>query len=179
MASGKTTFGRALARRLGYDFVDLDFYISQRFRKSIADLFAEHGEAWFRERESALLRELGGFDRTVIACGGGTPCFDYNMDYMNANGLTVLLEASEDCTVRRLLQAKGKRPLVEGKTDEELREFIRSHKAARKPFYSKARIVQPSDDLESSRRIDRTVSEFLNNLRKPDDIIDLTKNAIK
>ncbi len=161
MASGKTTFGRALARRLGYDFVDLDFYIRQRFRKSIPELFAEYGEQWFRDRESALLREVGEFDRTVIACGGGTPCFDDNMAYMNGRGLTVLLEASEECTLRRLLRAKGKRPLTAGKDDGELREFIRSHKKEREPFYSQAQVRQASDDLESSRQIDRTVSEFL------------------
>lgn len=161
MASGKTTFGRALARRLGYDFIDLDFYIRQRFRKSIPELFAEYGEEWFRERENALLREVGEFDRVVIACGGGTPCSEGNMDYMNSRGLTVLLEASEESTLRRLLLAKGKRPLTAGKSPEELREYIRTHKQCRMPFYSQARITQPSDDLESTRQINRTVDEFL------------------
>ena len=162
MASGKTTFGRALARRLGYEFIDLDFYITQRFRRSVAQLFAEKGEAWFRARESDMLREIGEMDNTVIACGGGTPCFDDNMEFMNSHGLTVLLEASEDCTLRRLLEAKkGKRPLTAGKSPDELREFIRTHKAERAPFYGKARLLLPSDDLESSRQIDLTVDRFL------------------
>ncbi len=161
MASGKTTFGRALARRLNYDFIDLDFFIQQRFRKSIPELFAEYGEDWFRKRESSLLREIGEFDRTVIACGGGTPCFDNNMDFMNSRGLTVLLEASEECTLRRLREARGKRPLTAGKSPDELRDFIRTHKVAREQYYSQAAIVQPSDDLETANRISHTVDSFL------------------
>lgn len=161
MASGKTTFGRALAARLGYDFIDLDFYISQRFRKNITELFEQKGEAWFRERERDLLREVGDLERTVISCGGGTPCFHDNMDYMNSRGLTVLLEASDECTVRRLLMAKGKRPLTAGKSREELLEFVRSHKRERAPFYEQAAVRQPSDDLESVRQIDGTVTAFL------------------
>lgn len=165
MASGKTTFGRALAKRLGYTFTDLDFYISQRFRKSIPQLFAEKGEEWFRERERDLLREIGEFDNTVIACGGGTPCHHDNMAYMNSKGVTVLLEASEECTLRRLKEAPGKRPLLAGKTEEELRGYIREHKASRAPHYNQAAIRQPSDDLESKSQIQSTVEDFLKKLQ--------------
>ena len=161
MASGKTTFGRALAKRLDYDFIDLDFFIQQRFHRTIPQLFSEYGEEWFRKRECALLREIGELDRTVIACGGGTPCFDDNMEYMNSRGLTVLLEASDECTLRRLTEARGKRPLTEGKTPDELRSFIRSHKEERARFYSHAAVTQLSDDLESAAQITATVDDFL------------------
>lgn len=74
MASGKTTLGRALARELGFRFIDLDFYIEQRFRHRIPELFAHNGEAGFRDIEGRMLRESGEFCDTVVSCGGGTPC---------------------------------------------------------------------------------------------------------
>jgi len=70
-ASGKTTFGRALARRLGREFIDLDFCITQRFRASVAEIFARDGEEAFRRREAAMLREVGEMEDVVVACGGG------------------------------------------------------------------------------------------------------------
>lgn len=161
MASGKTTFGRALARRIGYQFIDLDFYIEQRFRKSVSELFAIHGEEWFRERERDLLREIGEIDHAIIACGGGTPCFFDNMDWMNAHGLTVCLEATDECTVRRIILGRRKRPLAADKSPEELMEFVRAHKSSRAPFYNRARITFPSDQLESSSMIRNSVNRFL------------------
>lgn len=83
-ASGKTTFGRALARRLGREFIDLDFCITQRFRASVAEIFARDGEEAFRRREAAMLREVGEMEDVVVACGGGTPCFSSNMEYERA-----------------------------------------------------------------------------------------------
>lgn len=164
MASGKTTFGRALARRLGREFIDLDFYIEQRFRKKITELFAEKGEDEFRRMESEMLREAGEFCDVVVSCGGGTPCYHSNMDYMNERGLTVLLEADTECTVRRMLQAEGKRPLVNGKSEEELREYVSAHKEARRPYYSQAAVTIRSEQLEDRRQIAETVERFLEKL---------------
>ena len=120
MACGKTTFGRALARRLGYDFIDLDFYIEQRFRRSVRQIFADSGEEEFRRLEASMLREAGEFENVVVACGGGTPCFFDNMEYMNSRGTTVWLQASVRRTVERLLRAVGKRPLTAQVSPEEL-----------------------------------------------------------
>lgn len=72
MASGKTTFGRALARQTGMQFIDLDFYIEQRYRSTVSKIFAEKGEDEFRRIEREMLREAGEFEDVVISCGGGT-----------------------------------------------------------------------------------------------------------
>lgn len=161
MACGKTTFGRALARRLGMDFIDLDFYIEQRFRKSIAQIFAEKGEEEFRKMESAMLREVGEFENVIISCGGGTPCFHDNIDYMLGRGDVVWLQASVDRIVERLIINSSRRPLMKGKSPDELREAVEAGLAARDKYYSRANIHFQSDQLEDRRQIDTTISAFL------------------
>ena len=121
MASGKTTFGRALAHRMGREFIDLDFYIEQRFRKTIAEIFSEKGEEEFRRMETAMLRETGEFDNVVISCGGGTPCFNNNMEYMLSRSDVVWLDATVDRIVERLVINSSRRPLIKGKSPEEIR----------------------------------------------------------
>lgn len=158
MASGKTTLGRAFARATGMQFIDLDFYIEQRYRKSISRIFEEMGEERFREIERVALREVGEFCDTIISCGGGTPCFFDNMDFMNSRGVTVWLDATVDCTVKRLLEAKGKRPIAERHSPEALPEFVRTHLAERLPYYSRARHRLPSDQLESREQISEMIS---------------------
>lgn len=166
MGSGKTTFGRALARRLHLEFIDLDFYIRQRFRRTVSEIFAEQGEARFREMESAMLREVGEFENVVVSCGGGTPCFGDNMEFMNSRGLTVRLTAGMKCLVDRLLRGGSKRPIVAGKTEEELYDFVASHLAEREPFYSRAQVTFNGENLENSRQIGESVELFLDELRK-------------
>lgn len=161
MACGKTTFGRALAHRTGLEFIDLDFYIEQRFRKSITDIFAEKGEGEFRRIEAAMLRETGEFENVVIACGGGTPCFHDNMDYMLSRGEVVWLEASPERITERLVINSARRPLMKGKTPEEIRAAVEEGLAKRTPYYSRANIRFNGEQLEDKRQIDRTVTAFL------------------
>lgn len=163
MASGKTTFGRALARHTGMQHIDLDFYIEQRFHTTVRDLFAKKGEAEFRRIEGAMLREVGEMEDTVISCGGGTPCFGDNIDWMNSHGLTVCLKASEDITADRIIQAAGKRPLMAGKSREEIIETMRRHMEVRSPFYDKASIVISGDSLENRQQISASVENFVKN----------------
>lgn len=94
--------------------------------KSISDLFAERGEDGFRLLEQKMLHEAGEFENVLIACGGGTPCFFDNMDYMNHTGETVFLDVCPEVLFRRLKIAKAKRPLLANKTDEELMQVITS-----------------------------------------------------
>lgn len=161
MAAGKTTFGRALAHRLGMQFIDLDFFITQRFHTSVSEIFRSKGEERFRSIETNILREVGEFDDVIISCGGGTPCHSGNIGYMNSRGITVLLEASLERTLERIRLAPGKRPLIVGKSDGELREYILRHKDARAPFYNAAQIHIPSDALESRAQIASTIDAFL------------------
>ena len=119
MGAGKTTLGKAFAREMNVPFIDLDWYIEERFHKSIRELFTERGEASFRELERNMLHEVGEFEDVVVSTGGGTPCFFDNMEYMNGCGQTVFLDVHPDILFRRLRVAKQQRPILQGKTDED------------------------------------------------------------
>lgn len=92
MGAGKTTIGRALAKELDMPFYDLDWYIENRMRKTIRQIFDERGEEGFRTIEKSMLHEVAEFENVIISCGGGTPCFFDNMEYMNQQGETCYLE---------------------------------------------------------------------------------------
>jgi shikimate kinase len=161
MGSGKSTLGRAVGNVAEIDFIDLDNYIEGRYHKSIKQIFAEHGEEGFRRIERAMLHEVSDFEDVLVACGGGTPCFFDNMEYMNAHGTTVFLNASIDCLHDRLIKGRSKRPLIMNMTDDELRQFIIKALDARMPHYSKARYTFDSEKLESRRQIGDTVNRFI------------------
>lgn len=139
MGAGKTTVGKALARELGLQFYDLDWYIESRQHKTVPQIFAERGEDGFRRIEHNMLHEVAEFEDVVISCGGGTPCFFDNIDYMNAQGDVVYLKADPEVLYRHLLMGKTERPLLKGKSPEELVAFIKEQLARREPFYTKAR----------------------------------------
>ena len=143
--------------------IDLDFYIEQRFHCTVREIFDRKGEAEFRRIEGAMLREVGEMEDTVVSCGGGTPCFGDNMDYMNAHGLTVCLRANDDVIADRILEAGAKRPLMAGKSRAEVLETLREHMAVRKPFYDRAMTVISGDRLENKRQIEETVDDFIKN----------------
>jgi shikimate kinase len=160
MGAGKTTLGKLLAKDLGVEFIDLDGYIEARFHKTVSDIFAERGESGFRELERNMLQEVGTFDNVVISAGGGTPCFFDNMDFMNANGQTVFLDAGVDVLFNRLKVAKQQRPILRDKSDDELKSFIVKALAGRMPFYSKANYRFCADELESRSQINNSVKRL-------------------
>lgn len=161
MGCGKTTLGRALGSAMNLEFIDLDFYITQRFRKSVNEIFAEKGEAEFRRIEREMLREVGEFSDVIVACGGGTPCHFDNMDYMNSRGLTLWLQASRERLIERLVLGAHKRPLIAGKSREEIGAHLDKTLAARTPDYSKAKMTVDSSRLETRSQISETVAELL------------------
>ncbi len=160
MGAGKTTLGKAFARELNVPFIDLDWYIEERFHKSIRDLFALHGEEGFREIERGMLHEVGEFENLVISTGGGTPCFFDNMDYMNSHGQTVFLDVAPDVLFNRLRLSTRQRPILQGKTDDELRAFIVEALEKRSPFYLQSRYRFDAGKLENRRQIAASVQEL-------------------
>lgn len=160
MGAGKTTLGKAFAREMKVPFIDLDWYIEERFHKSIPELFRERGEEAFRELERRMLHEAGEFEDVVISTGGGTPCFFDNMDYMNRQGQTVFLDVHPDILFCRLRVATQQRPILQGKTDEELRAFIVEALGKRAPFYGQARYRFDAGRLESRRQIAESVEQL-------------------
>ena len=144
--SGKTTLGRSLATYLRVSFVDLDHYIERREGKSVRRIFEKTGETWFRKTEALALRQATDeYDQAVIATGGGTPCFAGNMDFINRHGLSVFLQVPFTEILSRM-KAEGiaARPLLAGKTDEQLQQFFSETLAARQLFYQQAALTYAS-----------------------------------
>jgi shikimate kinase len=147
MGSGKTTYGKLMGKELDLSFVDLDAYIEQKNRKTISQLFEEFGEEGFRKLEKDALHEVADFEKTVIATGGGTPCFSDNMEYMNAHGDTFYLRTSVRELRDRLKMSKTKRPLIQGKDPRELEDYIANSLEKREGFYLKSKYILETDDL--------------------------------
>ena len=160
MGSGKTTVGKALSKDLGIPFYDLDWYIESRMRKTVAQIFAERGEEGFRKIEHNMLHEVAEFENVIISCGGGTPCFFDNMDYMNGQGETVYLQASPDVRYNHLKMGKTERPLLKNKTPEEMQVFIAEQLEKREPYYSKAKHTLNVDLLENYEKIKISVAKM-------------------
>ena len=157
MCVGKTTIGKELATRRGQMFYDLDWYIEERFRKRVPQIFAEEGEEAFRKKERNMLHEVAEFENVVVSCGGGTPCFFDNIDYMNQAAEVIYLKASPETILSHLKISKGKRPLLEGMTPEELQTFVTDQIQTREDFYLRARHVVDVDVLDSAEKINRLV----------------------
>lgn len=161
MGAGKTTVGKALAKTLGMPFYDLDWYIEGRMRKTVPQIFAERGEEGFRKIEQYMLHEVAEFEDVVVSCGGGTPCFFDNMDYMNTCGETVFLNASPEALKAHLLMGKTQRPLIQGKSPEELLDFIKDSLQKRLPYYKKAKHTLSIDVINTNEDITHYVNQII------------------
>jgi shikimate kinase len=107
-----------------------------------------------------MLHEVGEFEDVVISVGGGTPCFFDNVDYMNSVGETVFLDVDIRVLFRRLKIAKHQRPLLDGKSDEELMQFIQEALQSRLPFYTRAKHTFNGEKLEDRRQIQQSVERL-------------------
>ena len=160
MGSGKTTVGKALSKETGMMFYDLDWYIESRMRKSVSQIFAERGEEGFRKIEHNMLHEVAEFEDVIISCGGGTPCFFDNMDYLNQQGDVVYLKVTPEVLYKHLLMAKVERPLLKDKTAEELIAYITEHLKEREPFYTKARHILDVSLMDNYDKINISVTKL-------------------
>jgi shikimate kinase len=141
MGCGKTTLGKKLAAKQGFELVDLDHEIERLTGTTVAGYFSDHGEEAFRKLESDTLKNHPYAENCVIATGGGTPCYFDNMDWMNANGITVYIELSAVSLAKRLEKGMSKRPLLNNLTEEGVVRFIEEKLAERGEYYRKARIT--------------------------------------
>ncbi|MEM9821112.1 MAG: shikimate kinase [Bacteroidota bacterium] len=149
MGCGKSYSGSYLSERGGWTFIDLDDYIVQSQGKSIATIFAEGGEEAFRTIEAEALRTVGQTQQLIVATGGGTPCFYQNMDWMNQHGKTIYLKAPAWLLQKRLVHQSEQRPLIAGKSAEELIQFIEKKLLERERFYSEAQMIYFLQEKES------------------------------
>jgi shikimate kinase len=144
--SGKSSLGFILSKLMGLPFVDTDYYIIKKEKQSIQDIFAKQGEDAFRELEKQALLEIVNNEPSVISTGGGMPCFFNNIDVMNESAVTVYLKIEPEQLFEHLKNDK-KRPLVKGKTPEELMDYITTSLEQRKPFYEQAAVtISVGDD---------------------------------
>ena len=143
MGSGKSYLGIRLATRLGRPFVDLDSAIETGESMTITKIFSDRGEAAFRRLEASYLRRIED-PSSVVATGGGAPCFHGGIDYMNDRGITVFLDPSVEILYERLLQARAHRPLLQN--DRELKQLIERKLSTRRPIYESAKIHLTYDD---------------------------------
>lgn len=152
MGSGKTTLAKKLASKLELPFIDTDDEIVKEIGMSITEYFQLHGEEKFRELERKQLLKTAQ-QNAIVSTGGGSPCFFDNMHWMNENGISVYLQMSPKSLFDRLSQSKpNKRPILIGKTEEELFNFITEKLTEREPFYQQAHLIidhinTPIDDL--------------------------------
>lgn len=147
MGCGKSTIGRSLASVLNLTFIDLDSFLEEKYFKTIPQIFAEEGEEAFRKKEKNALEEVCTFDNVVVATGGGAPCFFDNINMMNDAGYCIFLDVEINSLIKRLLSSKTERPLIKGKTQEELWEYIGGLLAKRRPFYEQARYILKGSEI--------------------------------
>ena len=141
MGCGKSKLGRKLAPALGWELMDTDKIIEAGAEMTVAEIFEQKGEPWFRARERAVLESLAEYpNNVVVSTGGGLACKGDNMERMNAIGQAVYLRRTAEQIASRLSpHGRQKRPKLRGLNDEELVAFMRSNMAEREPFYSQAR----------------------------------------
>ena len=143
MGSGKSYWGRHLAIHFRYPFLDLDKGIEIAEQKTISEIFEGSGEAYFRKVEmETLRRQHADYAKFVMSCGGGTPCFYNNMDWMKQNGTVVWLNPSVEVLAGRLLAGKEKRPLIKNATCEtDIIETLERLMASRLSFYNQSDLI--------------------------------------
>jgi shikimate kinase len=158
MGSGKSHWGKLLSSRLTLPFFDLDKQITEEEGKSIVEIFEQKGEEYFRMAEKEALYILSeSHESFVMACGGGTPCYFNNIDYMNNNGITVWLNTRMDVLFNRLLDEKDARPLLRNLTDAQLKQYILKKFSERRIYYEQANLVVE----ESEASVDSLIQHIM------------------
>jgi shikimate kinase len=162
MGSGKSFIGKQLANSLEYDFLDLDNEIEKENNMTISEIFDRKGEIFFRKAERQKLEELLELDSpTVVALGGGTPCYGDNMEIIKSRpGIkSVYLKLNIENLKERLSKEKASRPMISHlETDELLEEFIRKHLFERGFYYNQSDFIVDSNS--------KTVSDIITEIQK-------------
>lgn len=151
MGSGKSHIGKRLAPKIGCEFIDLDHLVETNAGKKISVIFQTNGEEYFRKLESDTLKSLGQKDKIIISTGGGTPCFFDNMEWMNKHGKTVFLDVKTSILVDRLLPRTAHRPLLAGKSPEEVARFVEEKLEARRKYYEQSEIILVQKEAKMDR----------------------------
>jgi shikimate kinase len=158
MGAGKTHWGKKLSQKMQLPFFDLDDEVQQYASMSIAEIFANDGEEYFRELEANVLRSITDLQKGfVMSCGGGTPCYFKNIDLMKSKGVVVWLNTPTDMLMNRLMLEKDKRPLIRDLSEEQLKSFIIKKMADRSIYYEQAALKVD----ESQINLDELIKSIL------------------
>ena len=171
MGAGKTTLGWALSKILGFRFYDLDWYIETRMHKTIAQIFEERGEDGFRIIERNMLHEVAEFENVIIACGGGTPCFFDNMEYLNKQGETIYMNATADIICQHLNISRNVRPLLKDKSKDEVKVFVKKQIEERDIYYKQAKHIIKVHLMDNRKKINAMAKQLIS-------IIEMSRKAL-
>jgi len=156
MGSGKTHWGRLLSEKLGIRFFDLDEQVTEHDGSSIPEIFAREGEEAFRLMEKDVLHIISeSHESFVMACGGGTPCYFNNIEYMNQAGTTVWINTPLEILFERLVKEKTERPLIRDLSDEQLKGFISKKFASRKIYYEQATLKINEEPVQLDHLVEK------------------------
>ncbi|MEP3836200.1 MAG: shikimate kinase [Algibacter sp.] len=164
MASGKTSIGKKIAKKMNYSFLDLDDFIEEKENMSVSEIFKTKGEIYFRKQEAHYLKALlQSENNTILSVGGGTPCYSGNMDVILAaeNAKCIYLKAALPTLANKLLLKKAKRPLIAHiETIEEMTEFIGKHLFERAQYYNQAEIKVAIDNKTKDEVVEDIILEL-------------------
>jgi shikimate kinase len=138
MGSGKSTAGKLVSSKTGYTYIDLDAAIEEKEKKSITEIFNDAGQDYFRQLETEMLHSLADQKKAIVSVGGGCPCVNENIEWMNSNGKTIYLKAHHGTLFHRLMPTKKNRPLIAQLSDVQLMEYILNQLPVRDKFYSRS-----------------------------------------
>jgi len=150
MGSGKSFWAKQLSKTLNIPAFDLDNEIEKTEQKTISEIFAEHGQDYFRIKETEVLKAFAGKENYILSTGGGTPCFHDNMEWMNETGITIWIDEPLDTIEERLKKEKLHRPLIAAIPDNELKKFLSDMLLKRSAFYARSKFHLSSDAINES-----------------------------
>ncbi|MFD2037691.1 shikimate kinase [Belliella marina] len=162
--SGKSTFGRKLAKELNFAFIDLDHLIENEEGREIKDIFTNEGEGVFRQLETKYLNiALDNVEGFVLSTGGGTPCFNDNMDLINQKGVSVYLDVPINEIFRRFsMDMAGDRPMFAGLSSGEITLKLKDLLASREQYYDQAKIKLSGEDIPTELLVSELLTFFRN-----------------
>ncbi len=163
MGSGKSIVGRELALEMSYNFIDFDVFLEEKEGASIQSIFKRKGEIYFRRLEIKYLKEVLNIEESVIALGGGTPCYGNNIDVINGqnSGKSIYLKASISTLASRLFNERKKRPLIAHIEQlDDLQEFIGKHLFERTPYYLNANHTISTDNRTTTEIVQDITSQL-------------------
>ena len=147
MGSGKTYLAERLKKKLKLSAYDLDSLVEMMEEKTISEMFEQDSEDYFRKAEAKMLRLFSEKKQYILACGGGTACYNDNMKWMNKQGMTIWVDEPVETLSAMLLKEKAHRPLIKDLDEQELENFLQQKLEERTPFYSQATYRLSGDKL--------------------------------